>query len=286
MLQATPVLTRIRRAVTGRVISELTARAKDAEDFAGFWENFGPILKEGIYEDHERRNEIAPLLRFHSSAVEGWTSLTDYASRMKDGQEAIYYLVADDPEALAKSPQLEGFRARGIEVLLLSDHVDAFWPEQLGKFDDKPLRSVTKGSVDLSKFNSETRPPETADITGLVNALKAALQSEVSDVRATDRLVESAVVLAAASSGPDLQMQRMLRRAGRSVGAGLPLLEINPHHPLIQSLARRAEASEDLSEAAGTLLDLARVQDGDTPRDPVAFSRRVAAALADSLDAG
>jgi molecular chaperone HtpG len=286
MLQATPVLTRIRRAVTGRVISELTARAKDTEDYAKLWENFGPILKEGIYEDHERRNEIAPLLRFHSSAVEGWTSLTDYASRMKDGQEAIYYLVADDPEALANSPQLEGFRARGIEVLLLSDHVDAFWPEQLGKFDDKPLRSVTKGSVDLTKFNSETQPPEAADITGLVKALKAALASEVSDVRATDRLVESAVVLAAASSGPDLQMQRMLRRAGRSVGAGLPLLEINPHHPLIQSLARRAEASEDVSEPAGTLLDLARVQDGDTPRDPVAFSRRVAAALANSLDAG
>ncbi len=162
MLQSTPALARIRRAVTGRVVSELTTRAKDAEGYQSFWENFGPVLKEGIYEDFERRGEIAPLLRFRSSAVEGWTSLPDYVSRMKDGQEAIYYLVADDAEALKSSPQLEGFRARGLEVLLLSDHVDAFWPDQLGTFDEKPLRSITKGGLDLSKFapraSSRRRP--------------------------------------------------------------------------------------------------------------------------------
>jgi molecular chaperone HtpG len=284
MLQSTPVLARIRRAVTGRVMSELATRAKDAESYAGFWENFGPVLKEGIYEDFERRAEIAALLRFRSSAVEGWTSFADYVERMKEGQEAIYYLVADDPEALAKSPQLEGFRARGIEVLLLSDHVDAFWPDQLRSFDDKPLRSVTQGGVDLSKFASETASSDEAqDVSALVAALKSALQSDVSDVRATDRLVESAAVLSAASGGPDLQMQRLLRRAGRSSGAGLPVLEINPRHPLIQALAGRNAASEDLAEAAGTLLDLARVQDGDTPRDPVAFARRIASALAGRL---
>ena len=285
MLQATPVLARIRRAVTGRVLSELASRAKDPDDYAKFWENFGPVLKEGIFEDHERRAEIAALLRFRSSTVEGWTSLAESVSRMKDGQAAIYYLVADDPDALAKSPQLEGFRARGVEVLLLSDHVDAFWPEQLGTFDDKPLTSVTKSGTDLSKVAGEDVASEPgADTAGLVTALKAALAGDVSDVRATDRLVESAVVLAAGGAGPDLQMQRLLRRAGRSFGAGLPVLEINPRHPLIRALARRAAASEDLGEAAGTLVDLARVQDGDTPRDPAAFARRVAAALAGSLD--
>lgn len=282
MLQATPVLTKIRRAVTGRVLTELTNRAKDAEGYRPFWENFGPVLKEGIYEDHERRPEIAPLLRFHSSAVEGWTSLADYVARMKDGQEAIYYLVADDAEALKRSPQLEGFRARGVEVLLLSDHVDAFWPEALSRFDDKPLRSVTQGSVDLSKFAGETPEGEEgpAPVEALVGALKAALGSDVSDVRATDRLVESAVVLAASGHGPDLQMQRLLRRAGRGGGAGAPVLEINPRHPLIRSLSAKAEAQGDIAEAAGTLLDLARVQDGDTPRDPVAFAQKMAAALA------
>ncbi|MCJ2009552.1 molecular chaperone HtpG [Methylobacterium sp. J-092] len=279
MLQTTPALAKIRRAVTGRVLSELTSRVKDAEGYQAFWENFGPVVKEGIYEDHERRAEIAPLLRFKSSAVEGWTGLADYVARMKDGQEAIYYLVADDADALARSPQLEGFRARGLEVLLLSDHVDAFWPEQLARFEEKPLRSVTQGALDLSKFAGDgeaAEPP--AGIEGLVAKIKAALSEAVSDVRATDRLVDSAVVLAAGGSGPDLQMQRLLRRAGRAAGGGKPILEINPRHPLIRALA---EGPEDaIAPAAGTLLDLARIQDGDTPRDPVAFAQVVAAALA------
>src|SRR5690606_12487647 len=114
MLQATPVLARIRRAVTGGVMAELKARAKDAEDYAKFWENFGTILKEGLWEDAENRQDLAPLLRYRSSAVEGWTSLPDYVARMKGGQEAIYVLAGDTPEMLAKSPQLEGFRARGV----------------------------------------------------------------------------------------------------------------------------------------------------------------------------
>ncbi|AWN36220.1 molecular chaperone HtpG [Methylobacterium radiodurans] len=276
MLQSTPALARIRRAVTGRVLSELASRAKDAEDYRAFWENFGPVLKEGIYEDHERRDEIAPLLRFRSSAVEGWTSLPDYVARMRDGQEAIYYLVADDSGALASSPQLEGFRARGLEVLLLSDHVDAFWPDALARFADKPLRSVTQGSLDLSKFPAETAPADLpAGIDALVAAFKTALGDDVSDVRTTDRLVESAVVLSA-GTGPDLQMQRLLRRAGR--GGGQAVLEINPRHPLIRALAEGP--AEAVQAAAGTLLDLARIQDGDVPRDPVAFARTVTAALA------
>lgn len=276
MLQSTPALARIRRAVTGRVLSELANRAKEADDYRAFWENFGPVLKEGIYEDHERRAEIAPLLRFRSSSIEGWTSLPDYVARMKDGQEAIYYLVTDDAEALGSSPQLEGFRARGLEVLLLSDHVDAFWPEALARFADKPLRSVTQGGLDLSKFPAEGQPSEPiAGIDALVEAIKAALGPDVADVRTTDRLVDSAVVLSA-GTGPDLQMQRLLRRAGR--GGGQAVLEINPHHPLIRALAEGP--AEAVPSAAGTLLDLARIQDGDIPRDPVAFARTITAALA------
>ena len=281
MLQSTPALARIKRAVTGRVLSDLATRAKDADGYATFWDAFGPVLKEGIFDDPERRGEIRPLLRFRSSTVEGWTSFPDYIGRMKDGQDAIYYLVADDPDALAKSPQLEGFRARGVEVLLLSDHVDAFWPEQLATFEGKSLRSVTGGGVDLSRLGSEEADAEPApDAAALVAALKAALGGEVSDVRATTRLVESAVVLSAGGAGPDLQMQRLMRRAGRSFGAANPVLEINPGHPLMLALARRVADGGDVSGEAGTLLDLARVQDGDTPRDPAAFVRRVADALA------
>ena len=286
MLQSTPALARIRKAVTGRVLSELKTRAKDAESYAGFWEIFGPVLKEGVWEDAEYRKDLAPLLRFRSSAVEGWTSLPDYVGRMKEGQSAIYILVGDDPEALARSSQLEGFRARGVEVLLLSDQVDAFWPERLDSFEDKPIRSITQGAVDLSGIAPAVAEGEApADVSKLVPLLKAALEAEVSEVRATDRLVDSAVVLAAAAGGPDLQMQRLLRRAGRGFGAGLPVLEINPQHPLIRRLAGIAEAGGEVKDAAGTLLDLARLQDGDVPRDPAGFARQVAGLLAGSLEA-
>ncbi|WP_207538272.1 molecular chaperone HtpG [Sabulicella rubraurantiaca] len=280
MLQATPMLARIRKAVTSRVLSELKAKGKDAEAYASLWENFGPILKEGVWEDAEHRKDVAGLLRFRSSAVDGWTSLADYVGRMREGQEAIYVLAGDDAAVLAKSPQLEGFRAKNVEVLLLADGIDAFWPQQLAEFEGKPIRSVTQGAVDLSKVAGDEPPGEAADVATLLPLLKDALKDEVSEVRVTDRLVDSAVVLAAPEYGPDLQMQRMLRRAGRSFGGGLPVLEVNPRHPLIRKLAEGAAADTRLGESAGLLLDIARVQDGDSPRDPASFARRVAAALA------
>lgn len=281
MLQATPVLARIRRAVTNRVISELKTKAKDAGEYTKFYENFGSILKEGVWEDAEHRKDLAGLLRFKSSAVEGWTTLADYVARMKEGQEAIYYLAGDDAAALAQSPQLEGFRAKGVEVLLMAENIDAFWPERLDKFEEKPLRSITQGSIDLSKVAGEAAEQgEAADLSRLLPLVKDALGEDVSEVRATDRLVDSAVVLAAPEYGPDLQMQRLLKRAGRAAGAGAPILEINPRHPLIRKLAEKAAGEADLKDEAGLLLDLARLQDGDVPRDPVGFAKRVAAALA------
>jgi molecular chaperone HtpG len=285
MLQTTPVLARIRRAVTNRVLTELKSRAKDAESYDTFWENFGATLKEGVWEDTEHRKDLAGLLRFRSSAVDGLTTLADYVGRMKPEQEAIYYLAGDDAERLAASPQVEGFRARGVEVLLLTDPVDAFWPERLDEFDGKKLRSVTQGLGDLSRLPPPEQDGEAADVTKLLPALKEALGDAVSEVRATDRLVESAVVLAAGTMGPDLQMQRLMRRSGRGgMPSAPPVLELNPRHALIRTLAARAEAEGDVAEAAPMLLDLAHVQDGDAPRDPAAFARRVATALAASLN--
>ncbi len=284
MLQATPVLARIRKAVTNRVLTELKNRAKDEgdeakESYAGFWQNFGPVLKEGLWEDQEHRADLAPLLRFKSSGQDGWTSLPDYVSRMKPEQEAIYILVGDDTDALAKSPQLEGFRARGVEVLLLADQVDAFWPERMATFEEKPIRSITQGAADLSKLAMESPIEEPADVEELVKALREALKGDVSDVRTTDRLVDSPVVLSASAAGPDLQMQRLLKRAGRAMPATLPVLEINARHKLIRRMAELA----NIGDAASTLLDLARIQDGEPPRDPAAFARQMAAALAESL---
>jgi molecular chaperone HtpG len=280
MLQATPVLTKIRKAVTNRVITELKTKAKDAESYAGFWENFGAVLKEAMWDDADHRSDVIPLLRFKSSTTEGWVSFEEYVGRMKPEQDAIYVLVGDDTDTLAKSPQLEGFRARGVEVLLLADQVDAFWPERAGSILDKTIRSITQGQADLSKIPLEgDAAAEPADVTDLIAALKTALGADVSDVRATDRLVDSAVVLAASAIGPDLQMQRLLKRAGRAFGSSAPILEINPRHPLIRTLAGRTE----LDDAPGMLLDLARVQDGEPPRDPAGFARQMAASLAASL---
>lgn len=278
MLQATPVLARIRKAVTNRVMTELKTRAKDSEEYAKFWENFGSVLKEGVWEDNDHRAELAPLLRFKSSTVVGLVTLADYVERMKPGQEAIYYLAGDNAEALAKSAQLEGFRARGVEVLLLEDQIDAFWPERLSVFDDKPIRSVTQGAVDLSKLEAPALDGEVSDTEALIAALKLVLGALVSDVRTTDRLVESSVVLAA-QAGPDLQMQRLLKRAGRDSFGAAPVLEINPRHRLIAALVARVRAGDSVDEQAHLLFDLARMQDGDLPKDPALFARRIETAL-------
>jgi molecular chaperone HtpG len=280
MLQATPILARIRKAVTNRVLSELKTRSADAENYAKFWTEFGAVLKEGVWDDAEHRKELAALMRFRSSAVDGWTTLADYVGRMKPAQEAIYVLSGDDAESLAKSPQLEGFRARGLEVLLLTDPVDAFWPDRLHDWEGKPIRSVTQGAADLSKLEAEhALEGEPADLEKLAAAIKAALGEAVAEVRGTDRLVESAVVLSAPKFGPDLQMQRILRRHGRPGMSLPPTLELNPRHKLIRSLAAQADAGEDVTDPAHMLLDLARIGDGDMPADPAAFARRVTEAL-------
>ncbi len=310
MLQTTPVLARIRRAVTNRVITELKTRARqeapqdnknahndesqvtfdtNEHSYEKFWENFGAVVKEGIWDDAEHRNEIAPLLRFRSSTQEGWTSLEAYVGRMRPEQEKIYYLTGENEAALRSSPQIEGFRARGLEVLLLADPIDAFWPERLEEFDGKKLASVTQSAADLTAQEGET-----PDITALCAALKTALGEAVQNVRASTRLVDSAVVLAA-GPGPDLQMQRLLRRSGRAGYQPPPDLELNPSHKLIQALAAahaaasqqpagQTELDQDpIAEIADVLLDLARVQEGESPRDPAGFTRRIAKLLAGSL---
>jgi molecular chaperone HtpG len=277
MLQTTPILGRIRKALIGRVLSELKNRAKDAEDYGKFWENFGSVLKEGVWEDAEHRAEIAPLLRFRSSSQEGWTSLPEYLSRMQEGQDTIWYLAGDSGDALRASPQLEGFRAKNIEVLLLADSIDAFWPERLDSFEGKSLKSVTQAPAETT--GGEDAP----DVSPLLAALKKALGDDVSDVRATNRLTDSAVILAAGERGPDLQMQRLLRRSGRAMMPSAPVLEVNPKHALIEALSGKLEDEAVIAEAAATLLDLARVQEGDLPRDPAQFARRVSVLLGASL---
>ncbi|OUI88678.1 heat shock protein 90 [Acetobacter sp. DmW_043] len=281
MLQATPVLVRIRKAVTGKVMSELKTRAKDSESYASFWENFGPVLKEGMWDDPVHRNEVAALCRFRSSAVEGLTSFDDYISRMKPEQEAIYYLTGDSAASLETSPQIEGFKARGIEVLLLSDAVDSFWPDRLSSYEGKTLRNVAQGQSDLEKFGAPAESDaEKAEMEALIPALKASLGEAVSDVRATNRLVDSAMVLTAPEGGPDLQLQKLMQRSNQSMPGVTPILELNPTHPVVHHLADMAKAGQSVDELALILLDVASIQNGEPPKDVNAFSRRLVGYLA------
>ncbi|GBR12432.1 molecular chaperone HtpG [Gluconobacter frateurii] len=286
MLQATPVLARIRKAVTKRVLTEIKNRAKEADDgFNAFWENFGAVIKEGLWEDSEHRQEIAGFARFHTTHSDDLTTLDDYISRMKDGQEVIYFLTGDNLDALKASAQLEGFRARGLEVLLLSDPVDGFWPERLHSYNDKILRSVVYSHGDLEKFPTDTdETVEPADLEKLVPALKDALGDAVKDVRGTVRLTDSAVVITS-EGGPDLAMQRLMRRSGQALPEAPPILEINPRHPLIKALSERVSKGESIKDLARVLLDLARVQEGEPLPDPTGFARLLAGLLAGSASA-
>ncbi len=284
MLQNTPVLARIRKAVTNRVLTELKTRAKDAADFATFWEHFGAVLKEGLWDDFDFQKDIAQFAWFRSTAGEDWTTLPDYVVRMKPEQPAIYVLAGDDLGALRNSPQLEGFRARGLEVLLLDDPIDAFWPDRFAMFEGKPIRRVTQATEDLAKIRPEAEATEPAvDAQPLAAAMKEILGDLVSEVRSTERLVGSPVVLAAGASGPDLQMQRLLRRSGRAAPTPPPVLEINPRHPVIRALADQTGKGGNIEDATRTLFDLARVQEGDLPSDPAGFAARVAAFMGQSI---
>ena len=283
MLQTTPVLGRIRKALIGRVLGELKTRARRRPGNQRLREVLGQFRR--LAEGRHLGGHRAPRRAGAAAAVPfldaGRADLAwpDYVARMTAGQDTIYYLAGDSAEALKSSPQLEGFRAKGFEVLLLPDPIDAFWPERLDSFEGKKLRSVTQAAEDLGK------DADLPDISLLTSALKAALEDEVSDVRATARLTDSAVVLAASDKGPDLQMQRLMRRAGRAMMPSLPVLEVNPSHRLIAALVGRHADKAAIAAVAATLLDLARVQEGDLPKDPAGFARRVTELLAGSLAA-
>jgi molecular chaperone HtpG len=287
MLQNNPVVARMSKAVSGRVISALETKAKDDEaGFEAVWENFGAVLKEGIYEDAERREALLGLARFRSTNGDGWTSLAGYLERMKEGQEAIYYVTAPDLQAARRSPHLEGFASRGVEVLLLTDPVDDFWLSMVHEHEGKPFRSVTRGGADLSKLGGAAEKEEAApeSQTGtLIAALKEALGELVKDVRTTDRLTDSAVCLVADDGDMDLNLQRLLKQHDQLSYEASRILEINPSHRLIKALAARADqpgALDALKDPALLLLDQARILEGELPQDPSGFSRRMADLMA------
>jgi len=290
MIQESPILTAIRKGVTNRIITAIEKQAESDHDaFLKIWENFGSLIKEGIYEDFERRSQLLALSRFRTTTSgDGYRSLADYVRDAKEGQQAIYYLVGGSLEQLKASPQLEGFRARGIEVLLLTDSVDSFWVTNAPEFEGKSFKSITQGSADLAQFKKQDEDkPESdgapAEVQAFLDYAKQRLADEVSDVRASDRLVESAVCLVAAEQGYDRQLEKILQGAGRLQSGAKPILEINMDHPVVKAIAPKADAPSLRDDAAFLLLDQARVLDGDKPADPRAFAERLARLMEKAL---
>jgi molecular chaperone HtpG len=276
MLQNNPQLSQIRKAVTGRVIGELEALSeKEPETFAKICDAFGPVIKEGIWEDFERREKLLALSRFTTTAGEK-RSLKQYAESLKPNQTDIYYLVGDSIERLKSNPKLESANARGIEVLLLTDPVDAFWTSAPLDFGGKPLKSLSQGDVDFSlipltddKVDEKEKPG--ADEAMTIAVIKDALGERVSDVRASQRLTTSASCLVAGGAGRDRQLERLLAQQSRGT-VTKPILEINMRHPLVAAIAGQKDEARDLSML---LLEQAQILDGELPEDPAAFASRL-----------
>jgi molecular chaperone HtpG len=294
-LQHSPVLARIKGALVKRVLDELERRSK-AEDgeYGKFWESFGPVLKEGLYEDQEQRERLLELARFRSTATDGWVSLADYVARMRPGQEAIFTISGEHLDALRSSPQLEAARAKGVEVLLLSDPIDEFWLPTVFGYKEKPFRSLTRGAADLSKIEAaddkveaaESAAVPGAELATLIAVLKTRLGDRVKDVRPSERLTESAVCLVADEHGMDMRLERFLKQHQQLEELSRRILEINPRHELIRQMASRAADESQrgaLGDLAELLLDQARIVEGEPLPDPGAFSRRMSAFLARGL---
>lgn len=277
MLQNNPQLTQIRKAVTSRVVSELeTLGDKEPEAFGKIWDAFGAVIKEGIWEDFERREKVLALSRFTTTKGEK-RSLKQYVEDIKPNQTDIYYLTGESVERLKSNPKLEAAAARGIEVLLLTDPVDAFWTSAPTDFGGKPLKSLSQGDIDFSLIpllddkTEDQKDASGADEATTIALIRDALGERVSDVRASQRLTSSASCLVAGGDGRDRQLERLLAMQNKGP-ITKPVLEINMRHPLVAAVATSGDAAADLSLL---LLEQAQILDGELPEDPAAFAGRL-----------
>ena len=286
MLQNNPVVAKIKNALIKRVVSELKKKAEsDSENYVKFWEAFGPVLKEGIHEDFANRDKILEVSRFQTSHSKKLTSLKDYVSRMKKGQDAIYYLSGEDKEKLSQSPHLEGFRAKGVEVLYMTDPVDEFWLPSVGKYSEKSFQSITRGSADLDKIKSKNvdkkdkKDEKKENIDKLIASLKVVLGKEVKDIKSSERLTDSAVCLVAGEGDMDMHLEKLLKQHQQLDSTSQKILEINPSHPLIKNLLNvvddQDKKNEIFDDAAWLLLDQARIIEGQSVLDPNKFTKRM-----------
>lgn len=291
ILQQNRQIQRMRKGIVGKVLEALSAmKDKDEAKYRTFWQQFGPVLKEGAFQDHENRAKLLDLFLFDSTAGDERTSLRAYAGRMKPGQDAIYYVTGRSRGAAEASPHIEAFREKGYEVLLLTDNVDEVWTQYAPEFDGKPLKSIARGDVELGseeerKQAEETRKEKQEAHKSLLEALKKPLEDYVKDVRFSARLTESPACIVGDMSDMSPQLEQILRAAGQEAPAVKRILELNPAHPILDKLQgiHDADAGDPrIGEYARLLYGQAVLAEGQQPPDPAAFSRLVAKLMVDA----
>ena len=275
MVQDSPVIKKISKVLIKRILSELNKKLnKDPEGYDKFWTQFGKVLKEGLYEDFENRDKITGIIRVFSLKHDKLITLKDYSTELALGQDQIFYLTSETLSQARKSPHLEGFKAKGVDVLLMTDPIDAFWMSQMGKFGDKSFISISRDSYDLSGVGEvEDKEPEVPekDSSEILERIKNALTDKVEDVKISSNLKESPVRLVAGQAGLDYNLERILKAQNPTFESSKKILEVNIDHPLIQKMIDLdITLSDNLSRV---LFEQARIADGEMPSDPYKFSQ-------------
>ena len=293
MLQQVPAINKIKKSIIRRVLSELKKQAgKNQEAYENFWLEFGLVVKEGLYEDADFREKILELCRFYSCRKGGYISLAEYVSEMKEQQEEIYYLSSETVEQAEISPHIEGFKARDIDVIVLSDPIDEFWLPLVPEFEGKKFKSASRGALDLDKFEQEDTEKKKADPSEfdmLIARIKTNLGEQIADVRLSSTLTESPACLVADENGMDIQMERLMKAHNKDFQGAPRILELNPDHDLVAALNKMADAKSGSKEnglvddASRLLFDQAQILEGRMPSDLTAFSKRMTRVMASSI---
>ena len=293
MLQQVPAINKIKKTIIRRVLSELKKHAaKNKDEYQKFWLDFGLVIKEGLYEDADFREKILELCRFYSCKNGDYISLSQYITDMKEQQEEIYYISSETVEQAEISPHIEGFKARDIDVIVLSDPIDEFWLPLVPEFEGKKFRSASKGALDLDKIEPEKSEKNKADPSKfdlLIARMKSNLGEKISDVRLSSTLTESPACLVADENGMDIQMEKLMKAHNRDFQGAPRILEINPEHDLVVTLNKMAASksgskkSDLVDDASYLLFDQAQIVEGRIPTDLTAFSKRLTRVMASSI---
>ncbi len=290
MLQNNPVVTKIRSSLVKRTISDLKKKIdKDRESYEKFWENFGPVLKEGIYEDFERKDSILEISLFKNSKSKKLITLNEYIESMGKKQKDIYFMTGDSYENIINNPSLEGYKSRDINVLILDDPVDSFWTSSTPSYQEKSFKSVTRGMDDLNKIDGEKKDDKNEkSVEPLINLIKEKLKEKVKDVRVSSRLTDSPVCLVSDEGAMDPQLEKILQQHNQlNQGLSLKVMEINPQHKLIKKLAKMSKDKASISEVENIsilLYEQSKILDGEKPSDPVEFSKKLIETITTSIN--